>query len=230
MAMNESQPQVSESVRRGIEKDAKDVARLYSTKPIRVIHGPRQYVIPVNYFSPKGKDNSDVFDAGTTKSNYFGFFLFLPEYGGYTQDNWRDQLDRRRIQVIQVKDVGAERKQSVNKAGYGEPHAQFENVKRGLEGQPSFHVYDLVGYRPRNSRVDAVWVGTRSNGEFFYFRSHLAPGDPPRKDGVFPFCDVRYFSEKEDLYIHYRYSNDHLAKWREIDDAIWTKLRSWRVK
>lgn len=229
-ATNESQgrPPLDDRMRRAMEQDARAVTELYSTKPVRVVHGPREYVVPANYFSPKGKSNKDIFD--TEAAGYFGFVLFLPEYGGYTQDNWRDPFDRRRVQVIEVKNVSIELRQRPNKAAYGEQHAQFENVKRGIEAEPFLHIYDLVGYRPKNSRVDAVWTGTRSNGEFFFFRSHLAPGDPSRGVNTWPFCNVRYYSEQEDLYVSYRYSNDHLAKWREIDDAIWAKLRSWRVK
>lgn len=57
------------------EQDAKEVELLYSTKPIRVHIPGREYVIPVNYFYQKGKNEPNTFDA--TK-NGFGFFCFSP--------------------------------------------------------------------------------------------------------------------------------------------------------
>jgi hypothetical protein len=164
--------------------------------------------------------------------------MFLPNYGGYTKDNWRDKFDRRLIEVAQVSAVDKSRivvftdghSERISPAAYGEPKAQFQNIRDGLEDRPTLHAYGLDGYRPKGSNVDVVWVGARSNGEFFFFRCPLAPGDPPQPGIPTPHCDVRYYSEKDDLYIAYRYSNDYLAKWREIDDAIWQKLNGWRTK
>jgi len=231
----QSQLRFEEQERRALEQETRAVDLQYSTKPIRVILGEREYTIPANYFGAKGRDTRDVFDAGKTG---YGFRLFLPDYGGYTNENWRDKFDRRLIEIVQLKLVDKNeivhfsngRSKRVNPAGYGEPRAQFQNARRGLEDKPSFHAYGLEGYRPKYSRVDVTWAGTRSNGEFFFFRCNLAPGDRVQMDIREPYCDVRYYSEKEDLFIAYRYSNDHVAKWREIDDAIWAKIHSWRMK
>jgi hypothetical protein len=163
--------------------------------------------------------------------------MFLPDFSGYTKDNWQDKFDRRLIQVIRVNMV--DKRQVVVKGGkvepispaaYGEPKAQFENTRPLLEATPSVSAYGLQGYRPRGSTSHVTWTGTRPNGEFFFFRSTLAPGDAPKAGIPNPLCDVRYYSEIEDLFIVYRYSNDNLPIWREIDDAVWTKLHAWRVK
>jgi hypothetical protein len=224
---------IEERMKKAFEEDAAEVERLYSTKPMHVALGPREYVVPANYFGPKEKERPDRFVA----DNYFGFAMFLPDYGGYTKDNWRDPFDRRLITVLSVKIVDRDRMvvdssgvwQRTNPADYGEPIAVFEKLRRSLEPQPVFHNYGLEGYRPKNSNVDVVWVGKRSNGEFFFFRSHMGPGDPPQVGIINPLCVVRYYSEKEDLQISYRYSNDHLARWRDIDDAVWAKLHSWQA-
>ena len=222
-------------MQRAEEEETKQVRLLYSTKPVRVSLGKREYIIPANYFGPKEKDGRDTYDAGA--AGYFGFVLFLPEYGGYTTDNWRDKFDRRLIEVLDVKTVdknemvfhpdrGYER---VNPAGYGDPTARFQNARPGLEDRPSIQAYGLQGFRPKGSNAGVTWTGKRGNGEFVFFRCHLAPGDQ-QQAGTHPLCDVRYFSEQEDLFIAYRYSNDHLPKWREIDDAVWAKLRQWEVR
>jgi hypothetical protein len=216
------------------EREAKKVEQLYSTKPHRFRMAGREYLIPANYFTPKGRDDPD---GGESKG--FGFFLFLPDYGGYTKENWRDPFDRRRIDVVQVEPVeknamgnftdGSRRPLSPDRF---DPRKRFERARLLLEDRGT-ELYGLVVYRNKGGGATpgAVWTGTRSNGEFFFFRTSLAPGESA-KNGYpsNPQCDVRYYSEKEDLSIVYRYSLNHIAEWREIDDAIWAKLHGWQVK
>lgn len=225
----------AEKIRRAIEADALEVDRLYSTKAIRFSFSGKKYSVPVNYFTAKGRDNPD---AGESKG--FGFFLFLPDFGGYTKDNWKDPFDKRLVRVLQLKAVdkfeivkltdGTNRR--VSPANYGEPKARFELRRSRLETEPAFRLHGLQGYRHKGSGTpDVIWTGTRSNGEFFYFETPLAPDQPvrPHVYPTHPHCKVQYYSEVEDLFIFYIYSQDHIAKWKEIDDAIWGKIRGWRV-
>lgn len=218
------------------DEDAREVELLYSTKPVRVRMGRREYVIPANHFGPKEKNEPGFFDAG---KNGFGFFVFLPAYEGYTKENWRDPFDRRRISILQVSTVDKSAvvpilgggSQNIEPANYGEPRARFENRKSRLEAAPSYDLYGLKGYRWKGSGQDGItWAGLRSNGEFFFFESSLAPGEPPKPGITNPLCEARYYSEREDLFIAYHYSQDHIAKWLAIDDAIWSMIHRWQVK
>lgn len=237
--MSESElSKIRERMRQAREQEAKEVERLYSTKPVRVRMGGREYVIPANHFGPKQRDKPG--SANIKDDNGFGFFLFLSDYGGYTKENWRDRFDRRLITVLQVSTVDKNAivpilgggSEQVKPANYGEPKARFGNRKSSLEDVPSLKLYDLEGYRWRGGEhraSEVTWTGTRSNGEFFFFESSLAPGEPAPYADHNPLCKVQYYSEREDLFIAYFYSQDHVAKWREIDDAIWAKLHGWRV-
>jgi len=222
-----------EMMQRAQEQDAREVEEFYSTRPIGFRLGKHEYEIPHNYFSAKdygGPQTSKVVE-------HFGFFLFLPDYGGYTKENWRDYFDRRRIYVVEVRTIekiamgtftdGSRRPLDPNRF---DPRVRFERTKSSLEAA-STHLHGLTVYRYRGgNRPGAVWTGNRSNGEFFWFRTSLAPGEFKRHGyPEYPSCDVRYYSEKEDLSIVYRYSQDHIAKWREIDDAIWHKIHQWRI-
>lgn len=217
-----------------MRREAEAVRDEYSTKPMRVKLGQHRYVIPVNYFGPKGRREPDSFDAD--QAGYFGFRLFLPGYGGYTTENWRDKFDEHLVTVVRLWIPDKNRTgifpngepAPANPAGYYEPKATFRNWRPMLELNPSLHYYGLDGYRPKHGRAEVTWTGTRSNGEFFFFKCHLAPGDTP-ETGTYPFCDVRYYSEKEDLVIVYWFANANLPKWREIDDAIWAKLHEWEA-
>ncbi len=216
------------------EAEASEVERLYSTRPVRFTFAGHKYAVPANYFAPK----DDRYEGLNTESKGFGFYLFLPDYGGYTKSNWQDPFDRRKITVTGIEQVekiamgtftdGSRQPLSPDRF---DPRVTFERSKSRLEDK-SVQLYGLTVYRNRggDNSPGAVWTGTRSNGEFFWFRSSLAPRQP-KQDGYppNPQCDVRYYSEKEDLAIVYRYSQDHVAKWREIDDAIWSKIRGWRV-
>jgi len=222
------------SAARALDAEARAVDAQYSTKPVRVFIGTREYIIPANYFGPKGRDLPDFMDANGI--GYFGFHLFLPEFGGYTKDNWKDKFDPNLVQILQVKSVDKaagdrpDGHSQANPATYGEPIAQFRNVRRLLEEKPSLRAYGLQGYRTKHGNADVTWTGTRSNGEFFFFRCDQAPGDSARAGIAIPQCDVRYYSEKEDLFVAYRYSNANLNLWRRIDDAVWAALGKWRVK
>ena len=116
-------------------------------------------------------------------------------------------------------------------ANYGEPRALFSNIKSILERTPSLQLNGLDGYRRVNYKYvrSITWTGTRSNGEFFFFESHLPPSEVRNPGPIHPMCAVRYYSEKEDLYIAYNYFQEHIDRWRDIDDAIWMRLREWET-
>lgn len=218
-----------------MEEDALEVERLYSTKPIRVVLGPREYLIPVNHFTEKGADRPGVFVA----KNGFGFVLFLPDFGGFTKENWqKGWFDTNRIDVIELKLVDKEAivpiagggHQKITPANYGEPRARFENRKSRLEAKPSLHAYGVEGYRWRSGQSGITWTGTRTNGEFLYFEAMSAPGEPLPPGTSYPLCTVRYYSDAEDLYVSYIYPQHHIHRWKQIDDAIWHKVKKWRVK
>jgi len=224
-------------MKRARERDARTVEKRYSTKPIRIVLGAREFRIPANYFGPKYRDEPDTFVA---KDHGFGFSLFLPDFGGYTKDNWQEGwFHPQLISVRQVKQVDKNEivkfndgtRQKISPAAYGDPAAMYKNVKGLYEDYSAFKLYGLEGYRHQGGGATpgVLWTGTRSNGEFFFFRSYMDPGQtlPP---GRYPLCDIRYYSAQEDLSITYVYPKHHLDKWREIDDAIWAKLHSWRVK
>lgn len=218
------------------EREAAKVARLFSTKLIRVRVGTTEYVLPRNFLTYKGAEEPDVLEY-----EYLMFVLFLPEFGGYSISNWEESwFHKQRIDVLQLRSVDKHATVPlagggttlVQPANYGEPRARFSNLKALLETRPSLHQFGLEGYRQKNYPTVRIvtWTGTRSNGEFVFFQSSFGPAESPEKGMIRGHCDVRYYSDKEDLYVAYRYDQGHIAKWRDIDDAIWTKIKQWRVR
>jgi len=225
-----------DAMKSAFAQDAADVERLFSEKPILVRVGAQEYLLPRNHLTPKGAAERD-----TVRYSYLAFYLFLPDYGGYTKDNWQEgAFHEQLIDVMTVQPVDKNAKSRTTKgeivpaspASYGEPKAQFQNIRRLLEKTPSLHLAGLEGHRAVNhpSVKTITWVGTRANGEFFFFRSPFAPGEGPVPGVQYPHCRVRYYSEKEDLYIAYAYKQQHIERWREIDTRIWQKIKEWRQK
>jgi hypothetical protein len=218
------------------EQDALEVELLYSTKLVNFWMAGHEYRVPANYFTPKWEDDP----TGTKISTGFGFFLFLPNFEGYSKTNWKVKFDKRLIQVLQVSPVDKEAtavytdgtRSKVLPESYGDPKARFQNIRGLLEDKPTFHVYGLEGYRRKRGFEGGpiTWTARRSNGEFFYFESTYWPNTAEKKPGrQNPLCRVQYYSPTEDLFIAYHYSQEHLGSWKEIDDQIWKKLHEWRV-
>lgn len=235
-ASNDDKRHIQDRLRTAKEMEAEKVARLFSTAPIRIRVGTAEYLLPRNFLTHKGAAQPDILEY-----EYLMFVLFLPEFSGYSMSNWQEGwLHQQRIDVLQVSSVdktatvpyaGGGRR-LVQPANYGEPRARFANLKALLELQPSLHQFGLAGYRRKNYPAVRIvtWTGTRSNGEFVFFQSSFAPDESPRKGMLRGHCDVRYYSEKEDRYIVYRYDQRHIAKWRAIDDVIWNKIKQWRLR
>lgn len=236
MSESDRQSRAIETQRQADEQDVQEVEKLFSTKQIRVRLKSREWAIPANYFSPKGKDDPDTLDV-----EVLAFRMFLPKYEGFDKNNWRKGwFDHNRINVLQLKIVDKELmvplsgggSEKITPANYGEPRAQFENTKHSLERTPTFEMYGLNGYRRINYPhiKNITWTGRRSNGEFLFFVSSLPPDEMQSHGSDDAMCLVRYYSEREDLYIAYNYFQEHIEKWRDIDGAIWTKLREWKAK
>ena len=215
------------------EQDAQEVERSFSTARIHIQLKTRKWVIPANYFSPMNMTGSEVLERRS-----FGFKIFFPNFEGFDKENWRKGwFDERRIDIVEVSLVDKTElvpnlgggSDLVSPAAYGDPNAQFENIKPMLADKPELRKYGLVGYQLRNGH-SIVWSAHRSNGEFFFFFTYADPEVRPASPGTYPLCDVRYYSAIEDMFVAYRYSSNHIAQWREIDDGVWKKLHEWEVR
>lgn len=200
--------------RRAEEQEAKEVERLYSAKVIEVALRTKSFRVPVNYMTPKGKDEPLTLEVDT-----ISVVMFLPDFVGYTKENWSDPFDPNRITVATLSAEGSSRSES----------EKFAALRPLLEDQPSLRSYDLKGYFYKNRENKGIyWTGYRSDGSFFYLESSLAPGEPRPFPHFFPLCSTRYYSASEQLYIAYRYPMQHMSVWRAIDDGIWARIREWR--
>lgn len=210
-AQNDIVPRLAEAD----EQNRSDVDLLFSTKSVRVRLAHREFILPANFLTPKGRD----FPL-TIQIEFLRFFVFLPDFEGFTKKNWEQGwFNRGRIDVVEASQENAHRT----------PQRVFEVLKRFSEPVPFREVAGLSGYRRKNGTKEVMWCGDRRNGEFFCLESSSAPGDQLLPD-TYPLCKVQYFRRSKGMFLAYQYSMDHLKLWEQIDEAIWDKLEQWRVK
>jgi hypothetical protein len=182
----------------------------YSTQPVQVLLGGREYWIPMNYMTPFG-------NKPTKMTPKFGeFFAFLPDFIGYTKDNYRDPMNKNKISVAFGDQFGFP------------PERKFKNGQQrgGISKQASGSEYGLNVYA-RNVPNKFVMVGTRRSGEFFMLECSEYS---PERGVVRPSCSAQYPNAELGVGLFYNFHRDHLEKWREIDERINSLILSWQKK
>ena len=217
-SMSQSQAEYDDLMRRAREGERAIVEDLYSTKPVRVRLGDREFNVPVNYITPKGRNERESLEA----EQGIAIVLFLPDFGGFTKSNWeKGWFDKRRIDVLKLSATYSHRT----------PRTIFGIEQRSLEANPFVAMHGLTGFRWKSKDMKgAVWTGTDRAGDFFMFETSDIPGEPLPFADTYPLCKVRYYRSSERLFVAYQYSMDQFAKWAEIDQGIWNKLNTWKSK
>jgi hypothetical protein len=95
-----------------------------------------------------------------------------------------------------------------------------------IREQYGLRCYALKPYKGSEKNVGLTCIGYRSNGELLL----LEGGSYATPTRCASSCSVSYYSDQNQLLVRYEYSQIHLSKWREIDDAVWVHLKSWRSK
>lgn len=201
-----------------------------STKPIKIIMPTAMFLVPRNHFSPRNKN-----DADEHKLDDFGAIFFMPSMEGYTEatakyfKNYyaiRDQV----IEVIHVRnpDRVGPRGEPLRPSAWGDVDSIFALRPHYYVPIQTINGLECHGIKGREnvSGFKIECIGIRSNGEKLFMRAATPPEEPTD-----PFqCVVQYWSEEAQLYIRYRFSRNQIERWREIDDAVWVKLKAWRIK
>jgi hypothetical protein len=211
-----------------------------STKPIKIKlkDSDRVFTIPRNYFSPQEANEPDEEEL-----EYFGFTLFLPNFEGYSpatarfyapehfppiaREAYYNSVYVLRVEEVSKFDTRNGKQTPLPPNAWGDPKAMFDAVSKGYELLREDYGLKCYGHKSWEGKGNQFpCIGTRSNGELIF----MWASDPP-ESGMSPYiCDVVYYSEQQQLYINYRYSRRNIAKWRELDDAVWAKINAWRVR
>jgi hypothetical protein len=202
---------VNSMKKKGPATSEEQFRRGYSTAPVQVTLEGHEYVIPMHYLTPFGNR------PGKSAPKYVTVAVFLPDFVGYREDNYRDPFDKRKITVFWGGAFGG-----------SSPEAQLANLTKhlGVQRDPQADRHGLEGYRGKQ-HYEKWFAGRRQDGERVVFRCRY---EAPDKAVVNPLCDTRYPNARNGYGLAYRFSAEHLPKWREIDERINALIMSWRTR
>lgn len=163
-------------------------------------------------------------------ANSAGFTMHMPDFAGYSPDNYLADFDENRINVIQI---------SSAPMSYLEPGAPGTHPPNGLERLIKYKAidptkfYDKYGLRcyllqPRDVDEQTCY-GIRSDEPVEYLIFRIAV-KPYHESTLFPLMRTTYFSQRYGGVEISWYSHiDNFPRWREIDAQIWKYIATWNI-
>ena len=194
--------------------------------------------IPANYshnaWLTCGSSPDIIKEKQNTKSKSTGwegldlFDFFLPDFGGYTIERWRDWDNTAIVEVVSVvpaKDWGFHPSNAVEFEAN-----QFKNKPSSLIDLDKYR--DMYGLRCYEQHI--------LKNRMFCYREHGGKNH----DGIRIYVDVpygnltppnpqmqaEYFSSRYGgIEVLWRTNVKNLSRWQEIDDHIWDLLTTWNT-
>jgi hypothetical protein len=155
------------------------------------------------------------------------FDFFLPDFSGYTPQNYRNDSDENKVEVAYVH-AGNAHEADPDAAGEYPPNMLKRSLREILD--PS-HYQDQYGLRCYQGRVLASRItcyGPRAAAGEDIMLTVLVP--PYAPDVTFPEMQARYLSKRYGgVRISWRTHVRNLPRWREIDAQIWKFIDAWNV-
>jgi len=156
------------------------------------------------------------------------FDFFLPDFSGYTLQNYKDEFDENKVEVVYLR-AGDPHEAEPDAPGEYPPNM----LKRALQDSvnPDDHK-DTYGLRCYQGRVPSDRITCYGRREETAREDiMLYASFPPYAAGVtFPLMQARYFSKRYGgVRIAWRTHVSNLSRWREIDTQIWKFIDAWNV-
>ena len=161
-----------------------------------------------------------------------GFTMHMPDYAGYTPENYLKDFDETRVEIVQISPASMDQIQPGAPGAY--PPNQFERISKGtyraFDPDKYEEKYGLRCYLQIDTDGDTQYCyGKRdSNIEEYLFLDITVP--PYRISTQFPNMTTHYFSPQYGgLEIAWRTHMDNFPRWREIDAQIWKYIDVWNI-
>jgi hypothetical protein len=161
-----------------------------------------------------------------------GFTMHMPDYAGYTPDNYLKDFDENRVEIVQISPASMDQMQPGATGAY--PPNQFERISTGpyraFDPDKYEEKYGLRCYLQTDTDGDTQYCyGKRdSNIEEYLFLDITVP--PYRISTQFPNMTTHYFSPRYGgLEIAWRTHMNNFPRWREIDAQIWKYIDAWNI-
>lgn len=154
------------------------------------------------------------------------FDFFLPNFSGYTLQNYRNESDPGKVEVAYLH-AGNPHEADPDAPGEYPPNMLKRALAESLNAGNYKDQYGLRCYQARVPSARLTCYGPREGGEDIM----LTTLQPPYAPGDFPQLQARYFSGRYGgVRIAWRTSVQNLPRWREIDAQIWKFIAAWRVE
>jgi len=184
------------------------------------------------------KDNPEVVLSESRPTNVplvmaLGFSMFMPDFKGYTADNYRNEFDENEIKVLSIEP--ASRTSTVLGAPGSYPPNQFYRLQKyGVIDPSKFEdKYGLRCYeeKPFNKDMGTIQIcyGMRDAllDEYIPIRVYVPPYSGNAK---FPIMQTTYFTKKYGgLEITWRAHAKHFSHWKAIDSQISKYIDQWNM-
>ena len=197
-----------------------NVDRKYSREAVEVDVAGTRFRLPANYLSPNGP----VFKPGQRYPD-MGFWVFLPDYGGYTRGNWREPLGNPNAILIRVKAEERRRPEAEVEAFLAAGGAPVERL-----GKLEATIYDSRKTRaplPVNATSrHYVLKATRASGGPYYV---ICDAPQPGLIQNAARCEMFLGDAARKLRISALFRRDHLDRMAEIEARLSSMLASWIV-
>jgi len=160
------------------------------------------------------------------------FQFFLPDFTGYTPENYTEKFAPNRVDVIELQP--ADPRQIVRGApGEYPPNMLARALKSLLDPSTAISMYGLTCYKfsrdsPETHNMVSCWGRDKqAGGNYVMFDVPLRPFRSWMK---FPTMQARYFTPMYGgLRIVWRTNAKNLPNWQVIDAAIWRFIKEWNL-
>jgi hypothetical protein len=186
--------------------------------------------IPLQY------ERSAIEDGRTPRSPFPGvsgrtevrFDFFLPDFSGYTLQNYRNDFDENKVEVVYLH-AGDSHEADPDAPGEYPPNMLRRSLKDLLNPNDYKDMYGLRCYKGRVLTDRLTCYGRRdaAAGEDILLYVPLAQDAAPNS---FPMLKANYFSRRYGgVRIAWRTHVRNLPRWHDIDAQIWKFIDAWQV-
>jgi hypothetical protein len=161
-----------------------------------------------------------------------GFSFFMPDFRGYTPDNYLREFDEDRVDVISMRWVGLGQERPGEPGGY--PPNQWARVLNGRDIAPTEqHLLTCIPYSNSDSPKPGehqFCVGPPGDGGFPQV-SVRVPTPPFPEWMINPLMMARYFTPNHGgIEVVWTAHVKHAANWQIIDQQVWKFFEAWRIE
>jgi hypothetical protein len=202
------------------KEEQESIKRNYSQNAVEINVAGTRFRVPAHYVSPDGWVSNPE-----KRLTDIGFWVFLPDFGGYTGDNWRQPLQNPNVILVRVQE---ER--------YTRPEVQVEDfLADGGATTERVGGFEATIYDSKKTQAPLPVTPTSRH---YVFKAVKASGGP-----YYVVCDAASWATEEHsrcemflgdaqrrLRVSALFWRKHVGRMAEIEKRLSAMLKSWIVE